>query len=203
MPLKPIAIAPHLSYLPAIEHPLSADIGIIEGTRYTWIFDAGAFQETTDYIQKLPKMRNLILSHFHQDHIRNWNQITFHELYQGSHTYKYTKTGIIIQQELQITDGVTLHLFPIPASHAKGSIGLEINETYAFLGDAIYPMQKQGKRAYNATLLQDEIHIISALKAPFLLLSHDKHFIHPKEKVLTHLREIYAMRTQNNPYIFV
>lgn len=61
----------------------------------------------------------------------------------GKNTFRYTKTGTVIEEDTWFQDGdVRLHLFPIPSSHAKGSLALEVDETWCFLGDAAYATQK-------------------------------------------------------------
>ena len=97
---------------------------------------------------------------------------------------------------------MSLHLFELPCSHAKGSIGLEVNEKYAFLGDAAYCMTKDGRPAYNANLLAEEIKVLKGLTAEYFLLSHDKKFVRRKEVVLSWLEGIYGKRDAKNPYIF-
>lgn len=200
-----ISIDDRLSYWKASQEPLSADIGVLEGDKYTWIFDVGNGLEAADCIRSLPGPRRAVLSHFHQDHIGNWREAEFETLYQGAHTFRYTGTGEIVRGSLTLEDGVQIRIFEIPSSHAKGCIGMEVDEKYAFLGDATYCTAKntQGRLAYNANLLADEIKVLRTLKAQYFLLSHNDTFVRPKEDVLAELEEIYARRDPQSPYIFL
>ncbi|MBQ5357539.1 MAG: hypothetical protein IIU57_04860, partial [Oscillospiraceae bacterium] len=92
--------------------------------------------------------------------------------------------------------------FPLPSSHAKGSLGMEIGD-YAFLGDATYSTMKQGKVCYNASVLKEEIAVLENLSAKFFLISHDEKFIRPKEKIIEELEEIYKKRDPKESYICI
>ena len=202
---KRISIDKRLSYWKASQDPLSADIGVLEGREYTWIFDVGSSPEAAGCIRSIPGPKRVVLSHFHQDHIGNWRDVPFDTLYQGAHTFRYTGVGEVVRDSLTLEDGVQIRLFAIPSSHAKGCIGMEVDEQYAFLGDATYCTAKhtQGRLAYNANLLADEIAVLRALKAPYFLLSHNDDFVRPKADVLAELEEIYALRDPQNTYIFL
>ncbi len=198
-----IKIDDRITYWKATENPLSADIGVVEGDEYTWIFDVGCSEAAVACVQGLMKPKKVILSHFHQDHITNWSKVDYQTLYQGGHTLRYTRNGEIVSGSLELQDGVKIRLFELPCSHAKGTIGLEVNEKYAFLGDATYCTRKDGKPAYNANLLAEEIKVLRSLKADYFLLSHDKKFVRRKEVVLAQLEGIYAKRDAKSAYIFV
>ncbi len=200
-----ILIDGRLSYWKATLEPLSADIGVLEGDRYMWFFDVGNGSEAADCIRSLPGPKRVILSHFHQDHIGNWREAAFETLYQGAYTFRYTGVGEVIRGCRTLEDGVPIRLFEIPSSHAKGCIGLEVDGKYAFLGDATYCTAKntQGRLAYNANLLADEINVLRSLKAPYFLLSHSDAFVRRKEDVLSELEEIFARRDPQSAYIFL
>ncbi len=207
---EPISLTSQISYIKASEQPLSADVGIIKGACYTWLFDVGNSEEVATFLQNLPGEKILVLSHFHPDHIANWKQISHRELYQGANTYGYTKSGMVVERERPIEDGLSFHLVPLPSSHAKGSLLLEVEE-YAFLGDATYctrkkvPVEKSKeavvKPVYNAQLLKEEIQVLKGLRARYVLLSHDTVFCHEKKEIIEELEQIYARRKKESPYI--
>ena len=203
MPPKPIPITDRLSYWKASSEPLSADIGVLKGRECTWIFDVGNGPKAAGCIKSLPGLKRAVLSHFHMDHIGNWREARAETLYQGAYTFRHTGMGEIVRGSLALEDGV--RLFEIPSSHAKGCIGMEVDETYAFLGDAVYCTAKhtQGRLAYNAGLLADELKVLRGIKAQYFLLSHDEAFIRKKEEVLAELEEIYGRRDPQSPYIFL
>lgn len=212
-----------ISYIPASEAPLSADIVIIEGKEHFYVFDVGADEKNVEFLNSLPKEKIVILSHFHPDHIGNIGKVDFLELYAGANTAKYLNNYLelpenvteedgncefsgqdmshIVEKPLTISDGISLTIFPMPSSHAKGSLALEVNETYLFLGDATYCTMKNGKAVYNAGLLKEQTELLRKSEANYLCLSHNRKFVQEKEEVLRELEEIYARRSKNEPYI--
>lgn len=201
--MEKIQITERIFYWKASNEPLSSDVITVQGDKAFWIFDVGNNPEVAKEIQTLPGEKNIILSHFHEDHIGNLEQIEFHQLYQGSHTKKYTNQGMTVKGDLYLEDGVRLHLFELPSSHAKGSIALEVDETYAFLGDGTYSRMYKGRVAYNTQLLLAELRTLKSIQAPYVLLSHEDPLIHKKEEVIAELTEIYQKHEKNEAYIYL
>lgn len=193
-------ITERISYIKATEHPLSADVGIIEGDKFLWLYDVGNRPEVTEYLNSLKKPKCVILSHFHADHIGGLSGLKYEKLYQGSTTKKHTRTGETVSGEIIVDDGIKLRIFELPSSHASGSLGLEACGC-AFLGDGTYAAEKQGRVVYNQGLLQAEIKVLKSLKADNFILSHDERYIFPRDEVIRELEEIYARRQKNDPYI--
>lgn len=191
-----------IRYLKSTADPLSADIGLIRGKDHLWLFDVGAGAQALERLQALPQKPCVVLSHFHPDHMGNLDKLDWEALYLGRYTFQKTGFGTVVRKSLTISDGIQLTIFPIPSSHAKGSLGLEVNEAYAFLGDAVYSSIKQGRTVYNATLLKDTIASLRTLRAPYFLLSHAEPFVQKKEEVLAMLEDIYAQRKPSCPDIF-
>lgn len=77
----------HISYLTPTEHPLSANVVIIEGDAFsgymTWeiILRFQKFCRKSQNRQE--KKIRVILSHFHPDHIGNLSEISCEAVYQG------------------------------------------------------------------------------------------------------------------------
>lgn len=195
-------ISEGISYIKATESPLSADVGIVEGEEYCWIFDVGSSEEAFRTLDGIPKNKAVVLSHFHPDHMANLDRISYARLYCGANTYKYTKAGEVVDSDLLIEDGVSIHLFQIPSSHAKGSIGMEVNGEYAFWGDAAYCTKKNGRTVYNAQLLLEQIRLLRSLSSKYILLSHDERFVIAKDSLLAELCGWYDRREEKNPYIY-
>ena len=220
-------ITERISYIKASNEPLSADVGIIEGDQFFYVFDVGNTKEAAVYLQTLLKEKQIIVSHFHPDHIGNLTQLTYKTLYLGANTAKYVAkqldketveeipgcyvveetdrmdTGNIQAHARQIHDGVELCITQIPSSHAKGCLALTVDKTYTFLGDATYCTSKRGVAVYNVQLLKEQLDVLSALETSYFLLSHAKNFVQKKETVLDELAQIYDRRKKGIPYIEV
>lgn len=197
-----IKITDKISYIKATENPLSADVGIIEGDEFIWTFDVGADESVPISLNKIQKPKNVVISHFHPDHMGNLEHVNLNEIYLGANTFKYANRGTIVGEDIFFDDGVKIHVFPLPSSHAKGSVGMKIGD-YAFLGDATYATMKQGRICYNASVLKEEIAVLKNLSAKFFLISHDEKFIRPWEEILAELEEIYSKRDPKESFIWI
>ena len=80
---------------------------------------------------------------------------------------------------------------------------MEVDNTYAFVGDALYSKVRDGCYIYDARILQEEIAVLKKLNTTFLLVSHFEGFIRRKEDVIAELEMIYEMREQNDTEIKV
>ena len=200
MPL--INLTPEISYLPSVESPISSDVVFIkpQGSDTTWIFDTGTCSEAAEFINAVEGKKNIVISHFHPDHILNLLKVKYDKLYVTKYTKKYTRAGEIVDGELLFPDGIKIS--QIPSSHSKGALILEYKD-YAFLGDATYCHFRLTAREYNVQLLDQMIQKMEEITAPNFCLSHDKGFVQPKESVLRIYRKILARRKNGSPTINV
>lgn len=187
-----------ISYIEASNNPLSADIGIIKDGQTIWLYDVGCGEHSLNEISKCPV--NVVLSHFHQDHTGNIEQIQADAVYASKETCSHIGKGTIVEEDLYIGG---IHIFPLPSSHCKGSVGMEIDGQYAFVGDGLYCRAKAGEYVYNAQLLKEEIELLRGLQASYLLVSHHEGLVRSKEEVLAELELIYSEREKGNPFIKV
>ena len=195
---KEIAISNNISYIECTEDPLSADIGIIRTGSGIWLYDVG---NDIRNLTALGGEYNVVLSHFHADHVGCLEHINTASLYLSKETQKHIKMqGEIVKDDIYIDD---LHIFPLKSSHSKGCLGLEIDETYAFVGDALYCRMKNGQYSYNTQLLYDEIVKLKSLKASQLLVSHHPGLLRNKDEVIAELEEIYSKKVPGNHEIVV
>lgn len=97
------------------------------------------------------------------------------------------ESNIVVSEEEK---ALGIHIFRIPSSHAKGCLGLEINEDYAFLGDSVYPGTGKGTPYYNPQILYEEIKLLSAIKAKQFLLSHKRPMEHDRDSVIMFLKSL-------------
>ena len=200
MPL--INLTPEISYLPSVESPISSDVVFIkpQGSDTTWIFDTGTCSEAAEFINAVEGKKNIVISHFHPDHILNLLKVKYDKLYVSKYTKKYTRAGEIVDGELLFPDGIKIS--QIPSSHSKGALILEYKD-FAFLGDATYCHFRLTAREYNVQLLEQMIKKMEEITAPNFCLSHDKGFVQPKEGVLRIYRKILARRKNGSPTINV
>lgn len=98
---------------------------------------------------------------------------------------------------MHIEDGISIEIVPLPATHAKGSLAMCVNEEYTFLGDAAYTAMIKGQTCYNAQLLKSQIEVLDSLKSRFFLLSHDKQFVYEKQDIIALLKKIYDSRDKS------
>ena len=192
-----IAISDNISYIEATDDPLSADIGIVRDGGKIWLYDVGNDERA---VNGLKDSYRIVLSHFHADHTGNLERLRAEALYVSKETSAHVHAGTLVQSDLTVGG---LHIFPLPSSHAKGCLGLETDEGFAFVGDGLYSRVKDGFYVYNATLLKDEIEVLRSLRAEYLLVSHFRGLVRKKADVLKELSEIYAMRSKNDPEIKV
>ncbi len=187
-----IVINDRISYIEASDDPLSADIGIIRQDGDTWLYDVGNGE---DKLAGLNGSRyHIVLSHFHADHTGNIHRIPAETIYLSKETFAHVRRGTVVQNDV-FTGG--MHIFPLPSSHAKGCLGLEVDETYAFVGDALYCRAKDGFLLYNAQLLKAEIEVLDNLRSPWLLVSHHPGLIRKKDAVIEELKAIYGAREKH------
>ena len=94
-------------------------------------------------------------------------------------------------------------MFPLPSSHAKGCIALEVDGKYCFTGDGLYAMQKGTQRLYNAGVLKEEIAVLKNVKADSFMCSHRPPQVRSRNSVVRWLESIYEKRNKNSAYIEV
>lgn len=195
-------ISDKISYIEASDDPLSADIGIVRENGTTWLFDVGNGEASQNRIPQEPV--NVVLSHFHADHIGNIGKVRADKVFASKETLAHcffdTKgnDGVIVNSELCFGK---IRIIPIPSSHAPGSVCLEVDGHYAFVGDALYCKTKGEKCVYNTQLLNAEIEVLEKMSAEYLLVSHFEGLVRKKEAVIAELKEIYSKRDKNSAFI--
>ncbi len=212
--IEQIHITERISYIAASKNPLSADVVLIEGEEYLYLFDVGNNEVVAAYLDSLPKKKKVILSHFHSDHTGNIGRLNFETVYAGpimGKYYQYFVPGYEKGQEIEkyqtvtepvkISDGVELEIYPVPSSHAKGSLLVQADGEYIFLGDALYSRTKDKQAVYNVQLLKEEIRLLQELPGDKVFLSHEKRPVKAKRGMVKFLEKIYEKRERNNPYI--
>lgn len=197
-----VKINENISYLPATQSPLSCDVIFIKTDNATWIYDVGLNNRAAEEINKVEGQKNVVISHFHPDHILNLSRVKWDNLYVSSNTKKYTLRGTVIKGEQTFNENPEIKILELPSSHAKGCLCLICGD-YAFLGDGTYCKPIRGHHTYNAQLLLEMIKTLEKIDAQNFCLSHDKNFIQSKDEVIQRYKDIYASRTPDNPKIDV
>ena len=191
-------ITEKITYIPSQDNPLSADVAIIKGKKI-YLFDVGSSDAAFEDIQMIEGDKCAVISHFHPDHMGNVLRLHELPLYVSANTFKYTNRGTIIEKDTILEEGIAVFL--IPSSHAKGSLGLIVNDEYVFIGDALAPTMKKEKVVHNAQLVLECIRLFKSIEAPYFIQSHRMNRIYKKEEIIETLEDIYAQRKGQEAYI--
>ena len=211
-----INLTQNISYIPSSTKPFSCDVVFIKGQKFTWIFDCGTTKEIVDEINRIQTPKNIVISHFHPDHILNLARVNYDNLYVSKYTKKYTFKGIVLESDFFAQDFLDttsqkenldnqknqIKIFHLPSSHAKGCLCLSCGD-YCFMGDGTYAKELIGNHYYNAQLLLQMINVMENIDAKYFCLSHDKNFVQNKETVIALYKDIYKRRQEGNPKISV
>lgn len=240
MSVEQIKITEQISYIKASDNPLSADVILVDGQEYLYVFDVGNNEQVAECLNAIPKKKRLILSHFHTDHMGNIGRVDWESVYFGANTEKYFQhyipdyaaqrfaelpatlagalTGtaeddsatekkfsryVTVFDTVKIQDGVALEIHHVPNSHAKGSLLLQVNEEFIFVGDSLYSKVEGDCYVYNAQLLKEEIELLKRLPGTNIFSSHEERPVKAKAGVVRFLEQIYAKREKNDAYIRV
>lgn len=242
--IEQIKVTEHISYIKASDNPLSADVILIEGQEYLYVFDVGNNEQVAEYLNSLPKKKRVILSHFHTDHMGNIGRVNWNNVYFGANTEKYFQQyipdyarqrfaelpealagalsgetahkgeSVLIAENffsryvtvfdtVKITDGISIEIHHVPNSHAKGSLLLQVDGEYIFIGDSLYSKVDGDFYVYNAQLLKEEIELLKNLPGSQIFSSHEERPIKAKAGVVRFLEQIYEKREKNDAYIRV
>lgn len=214
MLIEPIKITEQISYIKASDNPLSADVILVDGQEYLYVFDVGNNEQIAEYLNAIPKKKRVILSHFHTDHMGNIGRVNWESVYFGASTEKYFQHYILdyaaqlpcyvtVFDTVKIQDGVAIEIHHVPNSHAKGSLLLQVNEEFVFVGDSLYSKVEGDCYVYNAQLLKEEIELLKRLPGTKIFSSHEERPVKSKAGVVRFLEQIYAKREKNDAYIRV
>ena len=132
------AIGKRITYLPATNDPLSADVYLINGDKYCYIYDVGNNENSLHYINQLCKEKVVILSHYHKDHTGNIADLYYRDLYVGKKTHESIGKGIIVEDKLTINDGVKIEIAHCISPHTDGSLIITVDNEYTLIADLYF-----------------------------------------------------------------
>ena len=177
-----------ITYLPATNDPLSADVYCIEGNQYCYIYDVGNDDRSLQYINQLSKEKIVILSHYHKDHTGNIADLHYNDLYVGKKTYEVIGKGIIVQDTLTINDGVRIDVIHCISPHTDGSLIVTIDNEYTLIADLYFtrpPFEKE-KALKMIETLRD-------INTKYFVISHQEdEKVIPKDKLLAELVDYFS-----------
>lgn len=188
----------YLSFLPASEEPLSADVYFIKGKEYNYIVDVGNNEEAFKAVSECGN-RRVIITHFHEDHMGNLPKLDIadDDLFVGSYTAKVCKRGTVVREKVSFSDGPLVEIIPMPSSHAKGCLCVLLDHDILLMGDSFYGHIDRG---YNVSLLYDQMKAIRELEFTTAIMSHDTR-THSKKKLIRLLEMYYSRRVPGRDYI--
>ena len=180
---------------------MSSDVVFIKTEKFNMDFDVGTSVESMNEINEIKGTKNIVLSHFHLDHIANIHKVNFDNLFVSANTKRYTSKGTIVKSKI-VFENEQIEILEVPSSHAKGCLCLVFAD-YAFMGDSTYCKEVIGNHTYNVQLLKAEIDFLESLNCKYVCLSHDIHFVQSREKLIELHKSIYERRKATEPTISV
>ncbi|MBQ7359421.1 MAG: hypothetical protein IJW63_04930 [Lachnospiraceae bacterium] len=195
-------LAPKVFYVPGGSAPLSSEVFFIQGKEKLYVYDVGANEESLLALKRL-NPETCILSHFHKDHTTNLGKVDFQELYVDKKSSEHFPMGTTLEQQKGVEDGVRLDIIPVATCHSKAALLVNIDQQFLLVGDALYAIMKFGRPLFNTGQLKEVIDALERIQTQYVVLSHDTRLVYTKEEALKDLRETYARRTKDSPYIYL
>ena len=174
-------------YLPATNDPLSADVYMIEGDRYCYIYDVGNNDESQYYINKINKEKIVILSHYHKDHVGNIERINYHELYVGNETNSTIGKGNIVEDVLIINDGIKIEIIHCPSPHTEGSLIINIENEFTLIADLYFT-----RPSFDKEKAMKMIQCLKSIDTQYFVVSHQEDAnVISKEELIVELLDYF------------
>lgn len=183
-------IGKYIKCIPASDEPLSADVYLIEGEQYCYIFDVGNCRESLQVIREVQKEMIIILSHYHKDHTGNIDQLDYKKLYVGDVTAETIGTGIVVREPVFIRDGIDFEIIPCISPHTGGSLIVNVNYEYTLIADLFFSRPPiDTKAAWNM------IQTLKAVDTRFFVVSHSgEGSIYEKQDLIGQLYDFFQVQ---------
>ena len=180
-------IGNYIKHLSASNEPLSADVYLIDGNKYCYVYDVGNNDESLSIIEGISKDKVIILSHYHQDHVGNVDKLQFRELYVGNLTYETIGKGTVVEDSYMIHDGITIEIKHCPSPHVSGSLIVTINKEYTLIADLYFTRQ-----VYDTALASEMLNTLESIDTKYFVVSHQvETSIFEKEYLINELKEYF------------
>ena len=180
-------IGKKITYLPATNDPLSADVYCIEGNQYCYIYDVGNDDRSLQYINQLSKEKIVILSHYHKDHTGNIADLYYRDLYVGKKTYESIGKGIIVEDKLTINDGVKIEIAHCISPHTDGSLIITVDNEYTLIADLYFT-----RPPFDKEKAMKMIDSLRSIDTKYFVISHQEdEKVIPKDKLIAELTDYF------------
>ena len=178
----------YLRYIPASEEPLSADVYVIDGNQYCYVYDVGNNETARNALNSISKEKVVILSHYHKDHTGNVGKIDYGALYVGDLTYQTLGKGQAIDGKLMIEDGVRIEIQSCPSPHTEGSLIVTLNQEYTLIGDLYFT-----RTAENNQKAVEMLKTLASIETKYFVVSHqEENAIFEKQVFLEELNAYFG-----------
>ena len=180
-------IGTRIKYLPASNDPLSADVYLIDGDKYCYIYDVGNNNHSQHHINQIQKEKIVILSHYHQDHTGNIESIHYYNLYTGRKTQETIGKGIIVEESFTIHDGVKIDVIPCTSPHTDGSLIITVDNEYTLIADLFFT-----RPPFNKEKAEKMIASLSSINTKYFVISHwEEGKLVLKDNLVNELSELF------------
>ena len=182
-------IGNYIKCIPASDEPLSADVYLIEGEQYCYIFDVGNCRESLQIIREVQKEKIIILSHHHKDHTGNIDQLDYKKLYVGDVTAETIGTGIVVREPVFIRDGIDFEIIPCVSPHTGGSLIVNVNYEYTLIADLFFSRPPIDTKA-----ARNMIQTLETVDTGFFVVSHrGEGSIYEKQNLISQLYDYFQV----------
>lgn len=187
-----ISINDYIRYIPASPVSvslLSADVFFIEGADYCYLYDVGNGDSALEAIASVDKPKVVILSHYHKDHTGNIDKVSYERLYVGDTTNNAIGKGEVIEDCLEINDGVSITVKHCVSPHTKGSLIVTVNNEYTLIADLYFTRQN-----YDKKIAEQMLDTLRATNTKYFIVSHqDGNCVFEKDQMIKDLAEYFGV----------
>jgi len=201
-----IKVNEHLYYVEGLKNEPTPKICLVVGNKSSMLIDVGNKVEQIDSLNKgiednkLPGIKYVVITHFHDDHLHNINLFKDKEIIVSKQTAKYVKftSQLFIEKTTIDLGNYLVTIDNLPNSHAKGSLLVYLNQDKIMLiGDALCGKITADSYTINRSLTYELKKRIEEYNVDFFIDGHSNLEDTTKEKVYK-LIESYCNSLKKN-----